>query len=91
MLINVNWRLQVMEMETRIKRIISELVEDKEIQNTISSETNIIDDIGLDSLQMINFILMLEDEFDIEIDFDEFEYEYLLKFSTLVEFIKGKL
>lgn len=79
------------EIDDRIKKIISKLLEDDEIQKMITSETNIIDDIGLDSIQMINFILMLEDEFDMEIDFDEFEYDYLLRFDALVEFIKDKL
>ena len=40
---------------------------------------------------MINFIRMLEDEFDIEINFEKFEYDYLLKFSVLVDFIREKL
>ena len=57
----------------------------------IDQDTNLIEDLGLDSLQTINFVLLLEDEFDIEIDFEEIEYEMFQKLSTLIEYIEEKL
>ncbi len=36
------------------------------------AEGDLMKDIGMDSLQLINFFMGIEDEFDIEIDFEEF-------------------
>lgn len=80
-----------MNIESEMKRILIEIVEGRITEDNICSNTNIVEDIGLDSLQMINLILMIEDAFDLEIDFDEIEYEIFLRFSELVEFIKEKL
>lgn len=80
-----------MNIEQKIKTILVEVTEGQFDKEKINNKTNIIDEIGLDSLQMINFILMLEDEFNLEIDFDEIEYEMFLKFSSLAEFVDEKI
>lgn len=80
-----------MNIKEKIINILTEVTEGKTSEKKITDETNIIDEVGLDSLQMINFILMLEDNFDLEIDFDEIEYEMFLKFNSLVKFINEKI
>lgn len=52
---------------------------------SLTDDLSLIHDIGLDSLQMINFFLKLEDEFDLEIDFDDIDYD---KMSSLKELIR---
>lgn len=53
-----------------IKKVISEVKEDPELLSSLTPETDLINDIGLDSLQMIDFMLQIESELDIVIDFD---------------------
>ncbi len=77
-------------MKQRIKKILSHIKDDPNIVN-ISDNADLINDVGLDSLQMINFLLKLEDEFDIEIDFEELDYNYmrhLNKFIMVMNYIK---
>lgn len=54
----------------------------------IREETDLIEEIGLDSLETIQFILGLEDEFNVEIDFDDFDFELLHRVGDLLEFIE---
>ncbi len=74
-------------MKTKIIQIISEIKNDDSLLSKINDKTDLINDIGLDSLQMINFLLKLEDEFNFELEFDSLDYEHLRVFENLVEFI----
>lgn len=53
----------------------------------INCQTNLVDDVGLDSMELINLILEIEEKFDIEIDFDDFEYDCLECFDKFADFI----
>jgi len=75
------------DIKEKIKDLLIEVTENESLSNTITGTTNIINDVGLDSIQMINFILMIEDEFCIEIDFENFDVENLNSVDTLCNFI----
>lgn len=75
-------------MEGKIKLILAQVIDNPEISDQINNDTNIISDIGLDSLTMISFIVKVEEELNIYIDFDRFNYEHLTsikKFSRFLE------
>lgn len=74
-------------MEKTIIKLLAEIKEDNNIIDICNSETKIIDDIGLDSLQMVNFFLRIEEELGIEIDFDTFDFSNLYSVKTLTEYI----
>lgn len=42
-------------------------------ENTITPETNIMEDLGADSLDVVDMLMSLEDEFDVEIADEEIE------------------
>ncbi len=75
-------------MYTKIADIIRKVKEDREEKLVIDENTNIMEDIGFDSLEMINFILSIEETFDIDIDFDDFDYDYLNSVKSLCEYIE---
>lgn len=77
-------------MKERLIKIICEIKGEDALGCNIDENTNIIDDIGIDSLQMINLILKVEEEFEIEIDFDDFDYTYLSSISAFCDFISSK-
>ena len=68
-------------MEQKVKDIICEelCIEADEIKK----DSLLVDDLGAESLSIISIVSALEDEFDIEIDYDEFKnvvkYEDILK------------
>jgi acyl carrier protein len=68
----------------KVQKIIAEqLGIDKE---EVTLESQIVDDLGADSLDVIELVMVLEEEFDIEIT-DE-ESEKLLTVGDVVEYIK---
>ena len=74
-------------MDKKIIAILADIKEDEKLKDTLTGESSIIDDIGLDSLEMINFLLMIEEEFGKEIDFERLEYSNLESINKFVSFL----
>jgi acyl carrier protein len=71
-------------------KIKDNLVETLELDaNHITLETNIVNDLGADSISLMEFTLALEDEFGIEIS-DE-DAEHILTLAQVVDYIFEKL
>lgn len=73
-------------MEKKIVTIIERLT--GESFPAATKESSVINDFGIDSLQMVNLFLNLEDEFDIEIDFENVDYGNLRTVGALADYIK---
>ena len=70
----------------RVKEVIGEQLGIEDIE-TITMETTFIDDLGADSLDIVELIMALEEEFDMEIP--EVEAEKISSVSDVVEYING--
>jgi acyl carrier protein len=68
----------------KVKAILSEQFDVEE--DTITPETNIADDLGADSLDVVDLLMSIEDEFEIEVP-DE-EVENLKTVGELVKYIE---
>lgn len=70
----------------RVKEVIVEQlgIEDT---STFSADTTFIDDLGADSLDVVELIMALEEEFDIEIP--ENEAEKIVCVGDVIEYIKS--
>lgn len=58
------------------QKIIEELLEASESKldpSEVKAETNLRDDLGLDSLQAVTVVMALEQEFEIEVDDEEID------------------
>jgi acyl carrier protein len=69
------------EVYERVKEIISEQLNVDE--NEISPEKSFVDDLGADSLDLVELIMALEEEFDLEISDEEAQ-----KIRTVGEAVK---
>lgn len=69
----------------KVKVILSEQFDVEE--DKISPETSLVEDLGADSLDVVDLIMSLEDEFEIEIP-DE-EIENIKTVGELVKFIES--
>ncbi|SLK20871.1 MULTISPECIES: acyl carrier protein [unclassified Paenibacillus] len=74
-------------MNIKIIEIIAEIKEDPSLLHTLKGSSDLSQDAGMDSLQIINFILRIEEEFDIEVDFDQFDLEHLQSIDRFSQFI----
>ena len=71
--------------EDKIKQIIAEKLEISMEQ--ITDDAKFIDDLGADSLDVVELIMTLEDEFEIEIT-DE-EAEKIITVGNAIDFMKS--
>lgn len=74
-------------MEEKIKMILEEVIDNPEVSSMINNETNIISDIGIDSLKMISFIVKVEEELNVYIDFEKFSYDHLTSIDKFAKFL----
>ena len=68
----------------KVKAILAEQFDVEE--DSITSDTSISDDLGADSLDVVDLVMTLEDEFDVEIR-DE-EVENIRTVGALVKYIE---
>ena len=69
----------------RVKEVIAEQLGVEDIEN-LTMETTFIDDLSADSLDIVELIMALEEEFDLEIP--EAEAEKIITIGNVVEFIE---
>lgn len=74
-------------MEEKLKALIAEIKEKPELATTLTSASNINTEAGLTSLEMVTFIFRVEEEFDVEVDFDSFDYTVLQSIAKFCSFL----
>ena len=77
------------ELITSLKKIVKPYVQDEDAFNNLTEETDFINDLKINSANLVDVILDVEDEFDIEIDNDSMER--MLDVKSAVEIISLKL
>ena len=77
-------------IKERIIKCISN-VADVEIKKNIIEGYNLSEDLGFDSISIINLIVELEDEFDIEIDDNDLDFNKIAEFNYLCKIIKKRI
>ena len=70
----------------KVKELISEQLDVK--ADDITEASNIQDDLGADSLDVVDLVMALEDEFDVEIPEDQ--VENMKTVGDIVKFIEDK-
>lgn len=71
----------------KIKKILADTLDVSE--DEISADTNIATDLGADSLDVVEILMSIEDEFEIEIP--DNEIENIRTVGELVEFIETNM
>lgn len=72
-------------VEDRVQKIIAEQLSVSDDQ--VTSEASFVDDLGADSLDTVELVMALEEEFEIDIP-DE-EAEKIVKVQDAVDYIKS--
>ena len=76
-----------MTIETKVKKIIAEKIPDIDIEDVVP-EASLIEDLGADSLTIVELVMSMEEIFAIEIDDDA--AETLRTVQDAIDFIKSK-
>lgn len=76
-----------MTVETKVKKVIAEKIPNLDIEDIVP-EASLIEDLGADSLTIVELVMSMEEIFDIEID-DE-DAEKLITVQDAIDYIKSK-
>lgn len=66
---------------------IKTVLEDENIE--INGQSELINDIGLDSLQLVNLLLDLEEKLDLILDYEEMDFDEIITVSDLAKYIEN--
>lgn len=55
------------DIQERVVKILTPYVKDQEALASVSADTNILEDLKVNSARLVDVVLAFEDEFDIEI------------------------
>lgn len=79
-----------MHIEIKLKEIIVTIKSNGIDICSINNKTNLTTDLGFDSLEIVELIVELENEFNIEFDDDDLDIENITVFHKLLETIEIK-
>ena len=77
------------ELITKLSVIVKPYIQNEEAFKSLSENTDFINDLEINSANLVDIILDIEDEFDIEIDNDSMEQ--MLSIKATVEIIQIKM
>ena len=77
------------ELIILVQKIVKPYIQDKEAFNNLSEETDFINDLKINSANLVDVILDVEDEFNIEIDNDSMDK--MLSVKAALDIIQTKL
>lgn len=77
------------EIIDRLHRIVEPYVDDEEALASVDEDTNLLDDLNIDSMNLVDIILDVEEEFGIEIDDDA--AEQMTTVGSAVDVIASRL
>jgi acyl carrier protein len=77
------------ELIQRLKTIVEPYVQDEEAFRNLNENSDFINDLKINSANLVDVVLDVEDAFDIEIDNESMEK--MLNVSNAMEIIKSKM
>jgi acyl carrier protein len=70
-----------------LKRILVKIKSDPTLFARLPDSAHLVDEVGLDSIEMLQLMLEIEASLSIQIDFDRLEFSYLRSIHTLAAFL----
>jgi acyl carrier protein len=70
-----------------LKKILAKIKSDPALAAGLADTADLVDEVGLDSLEMLQFMLEVEATLAVQIDFDKLEFSALRSLATLAGFL----
>ena len=77
------------DTDLEIRAVLATVLDNGMTAHDISVDADIVTDYGIDSLQMISFLLSIEDTFDLALDYDNLELDDLRSVREFTDFVVG--
>lgn len=75
------------DIERTVIQVLFQVLNGRTQDYVIALNDNIIDDLGLDSLEAISFFLKIEDAFEVELDYDELTLDHLRSVGEFCDYV----
>ncbi|PTX58966.1 phosphopantetheine binding protein [Kordia periserrulae] len=75
-------------MKEKIATILTEILDETITPADIQDDTNLTSDLGMTSLNMMYFILEIENVFGVEVDLEEVDLETFFVYKTVKAYIE---
>ena len=79
-----------MDIDSKVKFILQEQLNASDDLINLG-QTRLVDDLGADSLDIVELVMRFEDEFDIEISDDDIRERHLDTINDAIDLVKVKL
>lgn len=78
-------------MKEQLATILTEILEETITPADIQEDTNLTTDLGMTSLNMMYFILEIENVFGVEVDLEEVDLDTFFVYKTVKAYIEKEL
>lgn len=78
-------------MDNNMERLNNIIASYSSKEITFSKDINLIDDLGFDSIVLMEMIIKIEQEFDLEFDDELLIFDYIASYAFLSEFVHKKV
>ena len=79
------------QIEDRLKEIIVERLFLKIDPEDIGDEDNLMEDHGIDSVQVLEIVVGLEEEYGVSFEDEDFDIEVLQTVQLIADYVRGKM
>ena len=76
------------EVEDKVRDVLVDVLAGRFTAEQVSLEADLVEEYGLDSLQMISFLLGIEDTFDLELDYENLELDHLRSVAQFASYVR---
>jgi len=70
-----------------IKKLVAKVKGDPSLEARLGDRSDLVEEVGLDSLEMLRFMLEIEATLAVQIDFDRLEFSTLRSIDSLAAFL----
>jgi acyl carrier protein len=75
------------DIDLQIRTVLAAVLNRGMKAEDISVDADLVNEYGIDSLEMISFLLAIEDAFDLELDYDNLELNHLRSVREFAGFV----
>jgi acyl carrier protein len=76
------------DVENKVRAVLAGVLSNGLPADQVALEADLVDEYGLDSLQMISFLLGIEDTFDLELDYENLELDHLRSVAQFASYVR---
>ncbi len=75
-------------VEDKVRTVLVEVLAGRFTAEQVNLDADLVDEYGLDSLQLISFLLGIEDTFDLELDYENLELDHLRSVAQFASYVR---